>query len=273
MILRGYEVKIAIYWTLILTFSTATFGAKFRSIETTRLVSTSGAGVASLLVSEASILNPSVIAFYKNTSIYAHRLKGEIEETSRTTPKEFKETLYVATDTSGKFKGALAYFKQENLGSKREQFNLSFAKPMGKKAAFGMIYQYIKDYDDGEIRLDGEHTASMGVTYIHNTNLIFGAVFQDLAKKIKHDQKVTVGLQYNFTKFLMVMLDHGFHYGYSYRENNYSSLALQTSIYKDIYLKGGVFNNKYLSLEGFSWGSAGLDQNLVLNTPLEIVAI
>ncbi len=70
-----------ILFSLILThlLSLTICHAKIRDFETTRLQSTSGAGVATILVNEASVLNPATIVFVPVSSFYYQNGNSKFE--------------------------------------------------------------------------------------------------------------------------------------------------------------------------------------------------
>ena len=92
--------------------------AKLLPFETARLSQTAGAGVASLLINESTILNPAAIVFFKDSTLYYQRTTDELDEKSDDRTSNFKDGLsefYSISDTTTQLKGSFSYLYQSHL--------------------------------------------------------------------------------------------------------------------------------------------------------------
>ena len=126
--------------------------AQIREFQTTRLMSTGGAGVASILSTEAAVLNPAASTFFDGSSfsyqMYKTSLKKE-NDIRDTAPDKFpKSNQSMGTflaDHSGPVKGGVAYLTQNENSYERTSAVMHASAPMGDSTAMGLRYNYIQD--------------------------------------------------------------------------------------------------------------------------------
>ena len=110
--MRNFSLLIVLFFIFFLNKSFA----YIIDIDTTRLKGTSGAGVGSVLLNEAAILNPASIVFHSNSSLYYQRDGSSLEKQSSERSPKFKEglrELLVISDTSSSIKGGFSFEKSK----------------------------------------------------------------------------------------------------------------------------------------------------------------
>lgn len=255
-----------IFFLITLAFS---FGShsQIRDFETTRLQSTSGAGVASILVNEASILNPAPIMFVPVSAFYYQKGASSLDSKAQTRTKDFSNgsnQMYLLSDSSGQIKGTFSYQEQSENQFSRKRYTSSLANNIGKKTAIGLLYRYTIDRDS---YLDEEkkfHQGVLGFTHIHSPELSFGGVIIDPFLSNKQDARVIVGFQYALTTNFYLIVDGGTNFNDESHKNTLSRGALQVNFFKDLFLRSGKFHDKANNLKGNSWGVSWIGPRLSL---------
>src|SRR5690606_35849023 len=82
--------------------------SQIKDLTTTRLLSTGGAGVGSILMTEAALLNPASIAFFNSSNFYYERWNSSLNEKSEERVGDFKDGQgenFIISDTSSQAKG------------------------------------------------------------------------------------------------------------------------------------------------------------------------
>ena len=254
---------------LILTILFLSFNqsyAQIKNLRTTRLIGTGGAGTASLLVHEAAILNPASIVFFNSSSIYYQKWTSPLADKSDQRTKDYREGRgenIILTDTSSSLKGSLAYQQYHVYDISRTRFSTSFAAPIGKKTALGVIYRYTKDKIDGE-KQDTKHQGVLGLTHVFNPRLILGATIEDPFLSDKDDAISTLGLQFSVTQSLVLIGDIGSNYVYDISERAFNRLGAQFNIFKDFYVRAGTFYDRNDQEKGTAYGISWVGPKLSL---------
>src|SRR5690606_6109862 len=134
--------KVIILAFLVLSGQTS--WAQIREYQTSRLISTAGAGVASILTTESAILNPASSAFFQGSSFsyqsYSSKLQKESDERvadNNPFPSSNRSEGYFMSDNGGPVRGGLAYINQKENGFKRSRFNFHGAALIGKQTSMG----------------------------------------------------------------------------------------------------------------------------------------
>src|SRR5690606_38611089 len=128
--------RFLILLALISTFNQAF--AKLKDLTTTRLIGSGGAGVGSILMTDAALLNPASIAFYNSSNFYYQKWGSELNEESDLRAQDYKDGIgenIIISDTSSQAKGTFAYQNYKERGFKRTRFSSSMAAPISKKTA------------------------------------------------------------------------------------------------------------------------------------------
>ena len=243
----------------ILLLSTGFAHGQIRDFETTRLMSTAGAGVGAILVNESSFLNPASIAFYSTSSLYYQRNDSTIDEISQARANErgkFKDgdnEAIVLADTSSRIKGTFSYQRQYEDSNKRIRYTSSLANNFTEKQAFGLLYRYTVDTDSQDSS-ESFHQFTLGYSYIQSPKLSFGAVVIDPLETKKDDVRFLVGLHYELLQNIFLLVDVGTNYAYDAKENTITRSALQLSLFKSLYARVGQSHDKAANLKSSSWG-------------------
>ncbi len=222
------------------------------NFETTRLKSTGGAGAASMLVEEATLLNPASIAFFEITSIYFQKANVQTTKNDRDTTDN-DQIGFVVSDSNPSISGSLSYLNHSEGDGKRKRFSISAATSLGKSSAMGIAYRITKDkyFDHGlETSKDDFNQVVLGVTHAINESLSFGVVVNDPQKKRKEDSTYILGMQYVYAGFLSLMADAGAPLSKTGTTQLFYKMALQFKILDDFYFRVGTFNDKFLGEKG-----------------------
>ncbi|MCB9060576.1 MAG: hypothetical protein H6622_03530 [Halobacteriovoraceae bacterium] len=239
-----------------------------RQLTTTRLQSTGGAGIGSLLLDEATILNPAALTFFNITNIYYQRSSSELkmDEVNQLRNDADYSNLFVLTDASGTLKGSALYsdFKHNNLS--RRSIGGSISSAIGKVSSFGV--SYLKTQFEG-IDVKDQNTLTFGVTHVITENLTSGAVIVNPFSKRKEEQSIKVGFQYFYLSFITLMLDIGTKYRMELDKNFLYAAAIQFKIFSDFFLKFGTFKdqgeNKKGNGIGILWAQPKLSFGFSIN--------
>lgn len=268
--MKYYQIFICL---LIFIFNDAM--SKVRELETTRLMSTSGAGVASILVNESAFLNPAPIVFYKNSSFYLQSTGAEMldENDERDDDKRsFKEgegKAIVIADTTSKFRGAFSYQNHEEFRSERTRYSLSLTGAYSADTAIGAIYRYTEDefYKEDEEKY---HQIVLGATHIQSEKLSFGLIVIDPNKTHEEDHRIIVGTQYSLFLNTQFMFDYGIDPRIDADEGNLWRAAIQLRFFERFHLRAGKFQDKTINLGGNSWGLSWVGPKLSIDFATKI---
>lgn len=240
---------------------------RIRDFETTRLMSTAGAGVASILVNEAAFLNPAPIVFVPSSAFYYQRGKVSHRSDSANRISNFSDgtqEAYLISDSSSNLKGTFSYQRQAENQFKRQRYTSSFASNYGKKTAVGILYRYTIDED---IRANNEkkfHQGTLGITHVFSEKLTFGAILVDPFLSNRGDSRIVTGIQYTIAGSLLLILDYGFDYNDEPKKNNFVKGALQVNFFKDLFLRVGKYEDHISGLGGNSWGLSWIGPRISL---------
>lgn len=246
-----------------LTLLTTPAGAKLRKMDSTRLMSTSGAGIGAVLLNEAAFLNPASIYFFKESSLYYQKGAANLEDESELRDDSYSDgsnEAFLITDTSSALKGSFSYQYQSENGETRKRLTSSASTHMSKKSSFGVLYRYTEDDT-----LNGHkvfHQAVFGMTYVVDPRLTLGAILEDPFLANKEDTRLAGGLQYALTQNFLILADIGANYNDEPEDKNFWRAAGQAQFFKRFYLKYGKFEDKIESLRGNSWGLSWIGPKL-----------
>ncbi len=241
--------------------------ASIRDLETTRLQSTAGAGVASVLVNEASFLNPASIVFVPTSAFYYQRGSSTLNGDSDQRTSDFSDgsnEVYLLSDSSGQLKGTFSYQRQAENQYRRLRFTSSLAANYGKRSSFGLLYRYTTDEDIREDEEEKYHQVVLGMTHIFSEQFSFGATLVDPFLANKEDARFTAGIQYTLISNLILILDYGVNFNDDPNKNSVTKGALQINFFRDFFLRGGRFHDNITGLSGNAWGLSWIGPRLAL---------
>ena len=271
------------FYPLLLVFVFCLSGmadARVHDYETTRLKSTAGTGVGSILINEAAILNPAPIAFFTNSSFYFQTERFEFDNTNpqRTVPlsshyhQESKSSGLIVADSDSQLKGAFSYQKQREGPYKRKRLSASLASVVTKNSSFGLLYRQTTDETDsqgGTTTQNKYRQIVMGTTKVLNTNFTVGAILIDPFKAVPEDVRVVIGGQLVFQDVLTLMLDLGMNYFEDLSSSGLMRAAIQLNFFKNFFLRAGFFEDNALTEKGNGFGIAWVAPKLVLETSIK----
>lgn len=254
-----------------LTLGTASAFAQIREFQTTRLQATAGAGVASILSTEAALLNPASSAFFNGSGASYQSYRTNLEKKShlrRSSGDDFAERNrsqgFFMSDNSGELKGGLAYIQQAENHYRRERMVFHSAAPIAPNASIGFSYNYIQDkwpqHQDPRHRVHHQMTA--GFSYIVDEDTALGLVIQDPTLTTPGEERIIAGFQYNIASRLTLIGDVGARYTKDVSEEYLWRAAVQINIFSDFFLRGGQFYDNIRELKGTGWGVAWIGPRL-----------
>jgi hypothetical protein len=246
--------------------------AKFYQVETVRLKSTAGAGVASILMDESSVLNPAPLAFFSESAIYLQKGSGKIiQSTAGEIQEELDQFGGAISDSHSGVKGSAGYFKQKIHRDEQSTFSGSLAGNVGKASALGFSFKdkTVNNYNDATQSYDKSNNKilTVGVLNAISSEFTIGLVAsKSLAKgdEARKDNKAIAGFQYNMMEMFSVMLDLGSNYNGDMASAMLYKAATQMKIFSEFYLRFGLFSDKGARERGNGVGFAWVQPKLVL---------
>jgi hypothetical protein len=233
-----------------------------RPYQTTRLISTSGAGVASMLVHESTLLNPAPVAFFDGTYLSSQRSRSSYNS-SQNTKNEQESELHIVTDTSSVLKGSVSHFYNNDFGNTRRRSSLSMSGPVNKKTAMGLIYHFSQDRIND---IESEYSRfDLGLIHVYSEEISLGAVLQDAAGATGDQRKFIGGLHYNLTNLISLILDYEIDINGDKEKDNANRFAIQLSATESIFLRGGMFNDFINYEKGTSYGLSWVGPKLSID--------
>ena len=239
--------------------------------ETTRLKSTGGAGVGSLLVEESAFLNPAAISFFNVSTFYFQKVSTE-QTPSGSEMAETDAMSFIAADTKGSLKGAVAYTKQNKGQEHRQTMAASMASPLGKTAAFGVSYQHIEEEvlnKDSVLTTEKYKKFIFGVTRLLTPSLTMGIVAVDPLRERPQDSKVLLGFQYEFQDIISIMLDGGADWKTGISESVVWKTAAQVKFLDNFFIRFGTYRDKALKERGTGAGVSWVQPKLTVDVALK----
>jgi len=237
------------------------------SFETTRMKSTAGAGVASILMDEATYLNPATIAYYNQGGVLYQKAGIETTQSDSANTEEFKSTSIIASDAKGLLGGSLSYNSIIYQGQEVKQFSSAFGRPIGKKSSFGVRYSHnVEETFNAANRLEKQkfNFLNFGIAHVIDENLSLGFILEDAFNERPGTGRVLTGLQYVYGDFVSLMFD----LGTDYRQNLSNSLlwkvGTQLRVFDDFFLRFGTFRDKGKAEKGSGAGIGWLQPRLVI---------
>ena len=248
-------------------FSISAF-SNIPNLQTTRLKSTGGAGVGSVLLDEAVLLNPAPLAFYRAGSIYLQQTGSEVNNAQDPYSSfDTKTYNFIASDTKSNVSGSLGYSKQRFNKSERKRFSTATAKAVGKKSSLGLSYWNTKERiveQSGNVVESKYNQISLGFFHSLSPSLSMGILFVDPLKEREEETRAIVGFQYVFKDMVSIMVDAGADYNEDLSESFLIRAATQLKVYNDFFLRVGVFKDEGLKTNGNGVGIGWVQPRLLL---------
>lgn len=250
---------------LAVLFSFSSRAENIREFQTTRLNSTAGAGVASILSTEAAILNPATSAFFEgnSASYQSYTTSLERKNTLRETnddpfPKNNRSQGLFVSDSSSGVKGGVAVISQKENDYRRDKGVLYAAAPMGAKSTVGFSYNYIQDKlpSGRRDRNRLHHQVNLGFLQIVDEDTTVGVAVSDVTRTTPGEERAIAGFQYQIASRFVVIGDLGAQYTRAVSENYLWRAALQLNIFDDFFIRGGRFHENMTKTKGTGWGAS-----------------
>ena len=250
--------------------------ADFVPFETTRIKSTAGTGIASLLVDEASSLNPASLGFFNISSLYVQKTKESFSRyhTSSINPSSDESDLtgLIISDAKGRLKGSFSYHRQDDQQNSRQRYGISVAAAGGEQSSMGFSYLHYKDHlqsSDGSYYKEDFHLLVFGITHALNRSFTIGTVVIDPTKQRAGETRAIVGVQYTFRNFIYLMADLGSDYNRTLSETVLYRAAAQFKIFSDFYLRFGASNDRGKRIKSSGIGIGWVQPRLVINISIK----
>jgi hypothetical protein len=252
-------------------FATTSYSAHIREFQTTRLNSTAGAGVASLLSTEAALLNPATSAYFEgnNASYQSYTTSIQQKNTLRDTnndpfAKQNRSQGLFLSDSSSGIKGGAAYLLQKENRYERERMVLHGSAPIGPKSSLGVTYNFIQDTlpPNRRDRHRSHHQLSMGVLQVLDEETTVGLVLTDPTRTTPGEERILAGFQYQLASRFVIIGDVGARYTQSFGENYLWRGAVQINFFDDFFLRAGRFHDNNLESKGTGWGASWIGPKL-----------
>jgi hypothetical protein len=215
--------------------------SEIRQQKTSRLISTAGTGVGSILLEDAAVLNPASLAFFNNSAIYYQQTKLDNANSSDRVADAYS---VIVADAKNAMKGTMGYHKNTIGTDEEERVSLTAASAGGEASSVGInISQYKLTVDNGIVREEKKYrTMDIGVTHIVSPEMSIGIIIQDPAKS--DNSKIDLGIfgfQYQLHNYIAVMGDIGTAYrGTNINEKYLYRGALQLTFLSDFFIRGGI---------------------------------
>ncbi len=258
---------------LLAILSNPTFASsRIPKFETTRMKSTGGAGVASLLMDEATFLNPATIAYYEQSSVFFQRSGLETTQATSGSTEEFKSMSIIASDAKGVTGGSLSYNTVEFAGQKVERISSAFGRPIGKKSSFGVNLSYSKEElfnENNQVIEEDYKQVTFGVAHAISESVTMGVVVYDPFQDKENQTLAVSGLQYVYKGFISLMFDVGADYNRNLSDTLVWRAATQLKVFDDFFLRFGTFDDKGRKEKGNGAGIGWIQPKLVLELAVQ----
>ncbi len=257
----------------LLFFSFLTWSASvMRPFQTARLNSTAGAGVASVLITEAAILNPAGLAVFQESSFSAHRNQSQFqnenvqrEADNRTFPNHPNQQGFFIYDNADENKGGIAYITQKENNFERKRAIMTIAKMISTNISMGINYRYTIDTDPIPKKHSTFHQTVLGFEYFYSDDLLFGLIVEDPTNSFRSETKTQFGFSLRATPLFTILGDYGGNHTMNFSKNSFWKAATQVNVYSDLFARYGLFNDQSRNVEGFGWGISWIGPKIGLD--------
>lgn len=257
----------------ILLSGTTQANNRLPKFETTRMKSTGGAGVASILIDEATLLNPATIAYYKQASLYYQHNGHEASRTGNSdSSNDYSSTSIIASDSKGLTGGSISYNTIEVNGEEAKRISGAIGRPVGKTSSLGSTFNYTKEKtldDNGQLVENEYKQVTFGIAHAINEDFTLGVVVNDPFQEKAEDSNAIVGIQYVYEGFISLMLDGGTNYNEDLSGTLLWRAGSQIKLLDDFFLRFGTFNDKGKQEKGSGAGVGWMQPKLVIEFAIQ----
>ncbi len=247
--------------------------AQLRDFQTSRLISTAGTGVGSILLDEATQLNPAPLAFFTETSIDAQKWSGKFEnqKSDPTTQDKMNNWNFVISDGNGSLGTSFAYETQKFGNDKRRRMALAFGMPTSERSAAGVTVRQTKDTvrdEEENATTTTKYQFIFGATHILGPQFSIGVIAIDPFRKVPEDTRVILGLQYVYEDFISLMFDGGANYSKDIANTTQYHAGIQFKVYDDFFLRTGFYEDKAKHERGTGAGVGWVSPRLLFEASI-----
>ena len=227
--------------------------------------------MASILSTEAAILNPASSAFFTGSSssyqTYSTSLRNEHdnrEANNDNFPGSNKSQGVFVSDHDGPVKGGVAYISQDENDFERRHFVLHGGAATGERTAMGFGYRYLQDLRPRGLspRHQTHHQLSAGLTHVLDESTTLGLVVFDPTRTTPGEERIIGGFQYTFGGKFTLIGDAGTQYTKDAKDKYLWRGAIQFNIFDDFFIRGGKFYDNIRGVKGSGWGVAWIGPRL-----------
>lgn len=274
------KATIAMNIALIPSIFLGLFSYSFASeISTTRLKSTAGTGVGTLLMDEATVLNPAAISFFQNSSFYLQKTGADLvtAEDSPLSNASQDDLMFAASDAKGPVDGSISYVRSKDRYGKSSRLAGSMSSSVGERSSLGFGYA-MTNRDGGPLKGKMKQV-SAGVTHALSREFTMGVVIPDVLGENELERRAIIGFQYLYKDFIALMLDAGADWEREASESSLVRAAIQLKVFNDFYARFGAQEDKGLKRKGTGAGVGWVQPRLVIEAAMarteysEILAI
>jgi hypothetical protein len=249
----------------ILVFSSAAW-AQIRPFQTTRLMSSAGAGVGSLLVTESAILNPASVAFFSGTDTAYQKVSTSLKSKNperaadgRAFSRTNRSEGFFLFDNQGDAKGGVSLQQQRENAFYRQRMTGTMASMLTPTLSFGLTYRHTEDRRAPWAFADKHktsHSVVAGISYVVSEKISLGVVWEDVGRATPGESKAQAGIQLSVFDKIALILDGGADPAGDLKDNHLWRAAIQLQAFNDFLIRGGRFQDNTLNQEGFAWGGS-----------------
>ena len=247
--------------------------SSIRQYQTTRLKSTAGTGVGSILMDEATILNPGTLGFYQSSSLYYQRNKGEQDnpELLGKSSAIYRDNAIILSDGNGSAAGSISYINQKAGPEQRKTLGLAISGPVSENSALGLSYRRVKEdiLLDGDLQDNSFHDFTIGVSHVLSQAFSYGIVIEDPLKKRSDNTFATLGLHYFAHEFISLMFDFGADYTGEIGQTYHYRGAFQVMFFNDFFVRAGYFHDELVSETGNGIGLSWVGPRLMFDFAIQ----
>ncbi len=275
-----FQCKYTTFLAPILIFSWVMASAHAaQDFETTRLTSTAGAGVGSILMDEATVLNPAPLAFFGLSAFYIQKAsttqtyapEGSSEALA---PEKSDQLGVIVSDARGKAAGSISYHKVDIDSEKRKRLAAAMAYRTSDSSSIGIAYKMSEEGTRNPGAIDyltkKYSTISIGVTHVADNGLSLGLLADDPQGKGPNGNRGTFGAQYVYKDFITLMGDLGAKYKTgTFSETMFYRIGAQFGLFQDFFLRIGTSYDKGLAIKSQGIGLSWIQPKLMIDFALK----
>ncbi len=253
---------------ILFTLSQFIYASTIRDMESTQTLSTSGAGVGSIVSVDSLQLNPASSAFVRNSSFFAgYNMSSFSDSTIKRSEDDELDGLTLAViDSTEVASGAIMYQNYSEGAIKRNRFAINMSSPFTQKTSMGVTHFYTIDKNEITKKKIKKHQSNFGFNMVANPKTTFGIVVNDLYNTYK-DQKTlgALGFAYHVSDTIQLLADAGYNYKFKLSDTLLYKFGAQLTFMDNFTARAGYKVDKFENLKGYSAGLGWTGGKLTLD--------